>query len=73
MSTTDAATTTDTTAETPIGIEPGMCHTAHLGLDVPHPLWECCDRCNYDRHRCHFCGGSTAHGSGDVHPDCAPD
>lgn len=25
--------------------------------------YNCCDTCNYDRHRCHFCGQDLAHDS----------
>jgi len=26
-----------------------------------HPSYNCCDRCNYDRHTCHFCGDPLGH------------
>lgn len=26
----------------------------------PH-LWHICDACNYDTHRCHFCGDDLPH------------
>ena len=24
-------------------------------------LWQICDRCNYNDHRCHFCGDDLTH------------
>lgn len=26
-----------------------------------HQNYECCDACNYDMHRCHFCGDDLGH------------
>lgn len=26
-----------------------------------HQTYVCCERCNYDRHMCHFCGDSLGH------------
>lgn len=26
-----------------------------------HPTWHCCESCNYDNHRCHFCGDWLGH------------
>lgn len=26
-----------------------------------HPTHSCCEKCNYDRHQCHFCGDHLAH------------
>lgn len=30
----------------------------------PH-LWEVCDRCNFNRHTCHFCGDDLRHAEDD--------
>jgi hypothetical protein len=49
-----------------------VCGVEHFGLPADHPLYECCDACNYDRHRCHFCGDDTSHDEGGVHPECVP-
>ncbi len=41
--------------------------------------YKCCDSCNYDTHRCHFCGESLHHNSYDCRgnrhwlSDCRPD
>jgi phosphorylcholine metabolism protein LicD len=26
-----------------------------------HPIYDCCSRCNYDNHTCHFCGDELGH------------
>lgn len=43
-------------------MRPTTCDLDHMGLPVPHPLYECCDRCNYADHRCPCCGDDLPHG-----------
>jgi hypothetical protein len=32
-------------------------------MDTELPLYETCDRCNYDRHNCPGCGENLPHGT----------
>ncbi len=35
-----------------------------------HPTYHCCSQCNYDTHRCHFCGEDLGHaGIGHCYPE----
>lgn len=49
------------------------CGEEHFGLPPEHALYECCDLCNYARHRCHFCGDDISHDLSGVHPECVED
>lgn len=39
----------------------GPCACACEVCGGNHQTWNCCDDCNYDSHRCHFCGDDLNH------------
>lgn len=52
-----------------------MSAVENVPLFGPH-LYEVCEGCNYNRHRCHFCGDDLSHAwsrQAEHYAECRPD